>query len=134
MTPLDDSDVSDRVGLSTQEIREYIERSLDDIIVMLSALSNPVRLKVMLHLLDGSCSFNDLKDLTGLKKSALSTHLNQLKEMDLITSSGHGIYEITEEGRNRLVALAIMFRSPQDLEVMKQRADATRSFLERKKE
>ncbi len=82
----------------------------EDILIILKALSNENRLKVLISLIEKERSFNDLKQITRLKKTALSNHLNELLDSDLIKRPDHGIYSITSDGVDFLKAFSSAYR------------------------
>jgi len=70
-----------------------------------------------------------------LKKSALSNHLNDLKDKHLVDKVQHGTYEITDYGKNYVKSIENAYR--EDYNIKKkikeknQRLKLTKSFLER---
>lgn len=69
---------------------------------MLSALSHPARLQIMLHLAKyNGCQAGSISERLPLAKSTVSEHLSKLKEAGLITCNADGSclnYHISDEG------------------------------------
>jgi ArsR family transcriptional regulator len=66
------------------------------------ALADPARIKILEALGQRELCVCVLVDLTGLQYSALSYHLKQLKDVDLVTSDKDGnylIYSLTAKGK-----------------------------------
>ena len=63
------------------------------------------RLRILISLYDVPRGFQDIKDVAGLEKSALSSHLKLLMDADLVEKYQHGVYRITVTGRELLEAL-----------------------------
>jgi predicted transcriptional regulator len=80
-------------------------------------------------------SFQQLKEITGLKKSALSSHLKNLEETRLIERTHHGIYSITYQGYQLMIKLDELIDQTNEYESNKKeneiRRRITDSFLRR---
>jgi predicted transcriptional regulator len=83
---------------SIYELINVFEVSLDDILVILKAISNEKRLLILIALLTGEKSFTELKTETQLKKTALSNHLTKLITAGLILRPDHNEYQLTSDG------------------------------------
>ena len=129
----DEIDITTQKSISNSEIKKAIQQSFDNIVLMLGVLGHPNRLKILTMLLEGPQSFKTLLDETQLKKSALSSHITQLKEKSLISNPSHGQYEITSDGIGYLRILTLIFDKDSSLELSQQRIQVARSFLERKR-
>ena len=70
----------------------------EEILSIIKALGNEIRLRVLSLLIQNQQSFQSLMISTNLKKTALSNHLNKLIKNGLIFRTDHGIYEITPDG------------------------------------
>ncbi|MBD3197107.1 MAG: ArsR family transcriptional regulator [Candidatus Lokiarchaeota archaeon] len=94
----------------SDKLINILHKDFEDILTILKALSNENRLKVLISLINNERSFNDLKDITKLKKTALSNHLNDLLDINLVDRPDHGIYSITNDGLDFLRALSSAFK------------------------
>ncbi|NTJ66300.1 winged helix-turn-helix transcriptional regulator [Agrobacterium rhizogenes] len=54
--------------------------------VLLGALANPIRLQVLVFLLEGEWSVMDLANKIGVNQPALSRHLQQLRELKIVNT------------------------------------------------
>lgn len=77
-----------------------------DLAVVLGALANQKRLRVLSALLIRPRLFSNLRTLTGLGKTALSHHLGLLVKADVIKQTGRGQYEITPDGQAFLTVIS----------------------------
>lgn len=68
-------------------------------------LSHPVRLQIVLHLLEGERNVTDLMELLGLKQALVSNHLACLKWCGFVTArhEGRNVYYAVADGRIRQV-------------------------------
>ncbi|MGY5879321.1 MAG: hypothetical protein RTV31_03675 [Candidatus Thorarchaeota archaeon] len=105
-----------------QNWHAIIRDSFDDLIVLLGTVGHPKRLKILVMLLEE----------IGLKKSALSSHLGQLREKSIIIYPSHSQYELTDRGRNYLRGLSLLVDDSRNLELTLQRTHVAKSFLDRK--
>lgn len=83
---------------SVTELMNVFEVSFKDILVILKAISNEKRFIILIALLSGEKTFNDLKIETKLKKTALSNHLLKLINAELIFKPDHNKYRLTSDG------------------------------------
>jgi DNA-binding transcriptional ArsR family regulator len=65
---------------------------------LLKAMSNPRRLLILCHLIEGEKSAGELERLVGLRQSALSQHLAKLR--------GHGLVRARRNGQSIHYTLA----------------------------
>ena len=77
-----------------------------DLAVVLGALANEKRLRILSAMLVRPRLFSELRELTGLAKTALSHHLSLLSKADVIKQTGRGQYEITVDGERMLSAIS----------------------------
>ncbi len=68
-------------------------------------LSAPKRMDILVGLMNDAKAFQQIKTITGLEKSALSSHLKQLISQGLIEKKHHGVYSITFLGYQLMVKL-----------------------------
>lgn len=78
----------------------------DRIAVAYSAVAHPVRIEILMKLLDGPAIYRSLQKLTNLKAGPLYHHINQLRLAGLIFPKQRDLYELTRGGRN--LAMIIM--------------------------
>jgi ArsR family transcriptional regulator, virulence genes transcriptional regulator len=72
---------------------------------LLKAMSNPRRLMILCHLIEGEKSAGELERLVGLRQSALSQHLAKLRS--------HGLVRTRRDGQSIYYALAS--KGPRDV-------------------
>ena len=77
---------------------ESINVSFSEITAIMKALGNEKRVQILVLLLKGTQSYNIIVKELNLKKTAVSNHLTQLREVNLIKREGNGVYEITDSG------------------------------------
>jgi DNA-binding HxlR family transcriptional regulator len=94
---------------TASELIDVFELSFKDILTILRAISNNRRLIILIALLSGEKAFNDLKNETGLKKTALSNHLSKLINAVLILKPDHNKYRLTSDGELFLRALEVAY-------------------------
>ena len=92
------------------ELINALEVAFEDIISIVKAMSNEKRFTILINLLTGEKTFNDLKEETGLKKTALSNHLIQLIDVSLIAKPDHNKYIITNDGELFIRALEVAYK------------------------
>ncbi len=61
-----------------------------DVSVLLEAMANPARLRVLCRLLDGECSAGALAVIAGLSPAALSQHLARLRHLGIVETRRGG--------------------------------------------
>jgi predicted transcriptional regulator len=83
---------------TVSELITGFDVSFKDILTILKAISNNKRLTILISLLTGEKTFNDLKNETNLKKTALSNHLSKLINSELILKPDHNRYRLTSDG------------------------------------
>jgi len=97
---------------SQPQLHEQLLMAFDEIVSLLGAVSTPSRLRLLIALLDSPHTYNELKAVTKLKKSALSSHLVLLRNHELIQKLSHGNYTLTETGQRYLWMLGQFFKAP----------------------
>lgn len=102
---------------SVVELLKSLEVIFDDLLVILKAMSNEKRLVVLISLLAGEKTFNELKEETELKKTALANHLNQLLEAALISRPEYNKYLITSDGELFIRTLESSYRKSKIREI-----------------
>ena len=94
-----------------EKVKALSEEDISDITLTLQILSYPIRLKILKALgIDDLCVCV-LVEITGHQHSALSYHLKQLKEADLVDSNRDGnflIYHLTDKGKKVLKSIEHM--------------------------
>lgn len=77
---------------------------------LFEAISHPRRIKILQHLATSPASFSDLKHVLQLSSSGnLTHHLHKLE--DLVRHHRSGTYELTPQGREALLSIAIAQKS-----------------------
>jgi len=85
-------------GINVEELDNDLGVWFEEILSIIKALGNEIRLRVLSLLLQNQRSFQSLMSSTNLKKTALSNHLNKLIRAGLISRTDHGVYDITSDG------------------------------------
>lgn len=120
----------------SDESQELFFSSFDEIVAILKAIGHPNRFKILILLLKGPLSFQELLDTMNLQKSALANHLTHLKNRSLVEKIKHGTYRITDDGKNYLQSIEAAYRESEvrkrKIRETKQREELARSFLERR--
>lgn len=88
-----------------EDLSRSIEDSFNEICSILKALGNQKRFKILLSLLQGLQAFGTLLKETELQRTALSNHLTQLIDANLIEKVDYGVYKISGDGLEFLKAL-----------------------------
>lgn len=88
-----------------EDLSSSIEDSFNEICSILKALGNQKRFKILLSLLQGLQAFGTLLRETELRRTALSNHLTQLIDANLIEKVDYGVYKISGDGLEFLKAL-----------------------------
>jgi DNA-binding transcriptional ArsR family regulator len=94
-----------------QWAQQILENPSSKIVDLLKAAAHPARIKMLALLLKGKHSFSQLKSHTSLSKTALANHLTQLIELQLIQRIGRGTYQLTNDGKDLLIAAARTFEA-----------------------
>ena len=84
------------------DLLQSYETHLEELNLILSALSHGKRLQIMLSLLAGNKSFRELKKETKLEKTALSNHLNRLLSVHIISKPAYNTYRLHSDGERYL--------------------------------
>ena len=113
---------------------ESMNESYMDLVSILKTLGNENRFQILLILLKGSKSFGALVDNLGKKKTAVSNHLTQLLETNLIEKD-YGIYRISGDGIEFMKAVDSAFQKSPTRQMKKfqdmQSRKISNSFLNR---
>jgi DNA gyrase inhibitor GyrI/DNA-binding HxlR family transcriptional regulator len=107
-----------------------------DIALVLGSLANKRRLHLLASLLVRSRTFNELKGITGLGKTALAHHLGILVENGVLKRIGRGRYELSPDGAELLNAICSAYtksRRRRKLEAAR-RADYIQKIYTKQKE
>lgn len=94
---------------SIGQARRILNLYTKNILSMIDAISNDARFKMLAVLMERSATFQELRAISALRKTAASHHLNVLKTARLIDKSQRGIYEITDDARKILGNIAYRF-------------------------
>jgi len=113
---------------------ESLNESFMEIVSILKTLGNENRVQILLNLLKGSKSFGTLVDNLGKKNTAVSNHLTQLLETNLIEKD-YGIYRISGDGIEFMKAVDSAFQKSPTRQMKKfqdlQSRKISNSFLNR---
>ena len=123
----------------TQYIHEHLIESINlsfsEIVDILKALGNEKRIQILVLLLKGPQSYSIIVQELDLKKTAVSNHLTQLIEVNLIMREGNGVYEITGDGLQFVRAIENAYQKSPTRQAKKfeslQRRGISESFIER---
>ncbi|MFX0029998.1 MAG: ArsR/SmtB family transcription factor [Candidatus Hermodarchaeota archaeon] len=114
---------------------ESIMLSFSEIIDILKALGNEKRIQILVLLLKGAQPYSAIVQELELKKTAVSNHLTQLREVNLIKREGNGVYEITGDGLQFVRAIENAYQKSPTRQVERfdslQRRRISDLFLER---
>ena len=94
---------------SLEIVKRLINSSSDNIAELLKSSAHSKRLLVLASLLEGRKSFPELKEITGLSKTALANHLTQMVDSFIIARIDRGFYEITKDGKELLTKIASVY-------------------------
>ena len=116
------------------QLIKAFEASFKDILSILKAISNDKRLTILLALLTGEKKFNDLKEVTLLKKTALSNHLTKLITTSLILRADYNKYQLSSDGELFIRGIEDIYKKSDVKKKMKlealQRREFSDSFIE----
>lgn len=82
-----------------------MERSCEEVCVILKALSHPQRLLILGHLLQGSKNVSELVELCGVSQSQMSHFLTRMGKEGLVRSEKQGKFKVYSVADRRLSAL-----------------------------
>jgi predicted transcriptional regulator len=101
----------------------------------LKALGNEKRIQILVLLLEGPQSYGTIVQELNLKKTAVSNHLTQLRDVNLIRREGNGVYEITGDGLQFVRGIENAYQKSPTRQAEKfdllQRRGISESFIER---
>jgi predicted transcriptional regulator len=118
---------------SLEGAQQSLLQSSREITAILKAISHPNRFKILILLLSGPQTFQTFLDELNLKKSALASHLDQLKKNALVEKLHHGTYKITNDGLSYMQALDTLYAQSEARKIGQKRYQPAKAFLERKK-
>jgi len=116
------------------ELVSSLENSFQEILSIIKAIGNNKRLKILLTLLTGEKTFENLKKETKLQKTALANHLIKLMKILLIEKPDYGKYKITSDGELFIRAMENAYkysdiRESKGMEVI-QRGQFSKDFVD----
>jgi len=79
--------------------QEPLRNVAKELLRIIKSIAHKHRLRIMIKMLDGSSSFQSLLLETGLQKTGLAHHLQNLIDTSLIEKPDYGRYQLTNEGR-----------------------------------
>ncbi len=117
------------------DLIESLKESFSDITSILKCLGNDKRMMILVILLKGSQSYGYIVEKINLRKTAVSNHLSQLLEVNLIKKGNYGIYNITGDGIEFIKAIKNAYQKSPTRQRKKfealQRRGVSPSFLNR---
>jgi DNA-binding transcriptional ArsR family regulator len=123
---------------SQLKLRESLQRSFNELMLVLKAFGTPNRLKILITLLDGPKTFQELIDSVEIKQTALSNHLASLKDASLVDKIHHGYYRVTQKGIEFLFAIDKAYQESQTSDALEkessQRKQLIDTFLRRRED
>lgn len=99
--------------MKPENIKKEVLESRDQLTRLLKAVAHGERLHVLALLVNRQQEFSSLLEETGLSKTALANHLNQLIDSGLIERPERGVYRITIDGKELLESLAVTYSNSQ---------------------
>lgn len=95
--------------LTTNSLKQFIQSNNREIAELIKTSSHSKRVIILTMLLDGRKSFPELKEETGLSKTALANHLSLMLDSLVIQRIDRGSYELTKDGRELLLQIAKIY-------------------------
>lgn len=86
-----------------------LTESQEDISFILGTIAYKRRLQLLAALLKAPQTFNNLQKVTKLGKTALAHHLGMLVKAGIVSHTGKGHYEISNDGAEFLIAVGIAY-------------------------
>lgn len=99
--------------MDTETAWNVIGKLGKDLADVLSAIANEKRLQILTALLHRPRLFSELRELTGLGKTALSHHLALLVKTGVILQKSRGRYEVSSDGQSMLTAISTAYLDSQ---------------------
>ncbi|MDO8122800.1 MAG: effector binding domain-containing protein [Candidatus Hermodarchaeota archaeon] len=99
--------------MDTETAWNVIGKLGKDVAHVLSAIANEKRLQILTALLHRPRLFSELRELTGLGKTALSHHLGLLVREGVILQKSRGRYEVSPDGQIMLTAISSAYLETQ---------------------
>ncbi|MFX1299883.1 MAG: effector binding domain-containing protein [Promethearchaeota archaeon] len=121
--------------MDTETAWNVIGKLGTDVAYVLSAIANEKRLQILTALLYRPRLFSEMRELTGLGKTALSHHLGLLVKADIILQKSRGRYEVSSDGQIMLSAISSAYlqtRHRQELQSVRTSRWIERIYAERK--
>ncbi|MBD3212618.1 MAG: ArsR family transcriptional regulator [Candidatus Lokiarchaeota archaeon] len=118
-----------------EHLIEALNLSFSEITSIMKALGNEKRLQILILLLKGPQPYAKIVFELELKKTAVSNHLTQLMEVNLISREGNGVYIITGDGLKFIKAIEQAYQQSPSQQLKKfeslERRGISSSFLNR---
>ena len=112
------------------DLRESLQRSFNELMLVLKALGTPNRLKILIILLEEPKTFQELIDNVEIKRTALSNHLASLRDASLVDKIHHGYYRLTQKGLEFLSAIDKAYQESQTSDVLEKEAEQRKQLLD----
>ncbi len=114
---------------------ESLKENFSEIARILKSLGNEKRLEILIYLLRGVQSYGSIVQEANLKKTAVSNHLSQLINANLIKRGKYGIYELSGDGIEFIKAIEKAYQQSPTRQIERfealQRRSISTSFLNR---
>ena len=91
-------------------LQRILFESPEGVAELLKSAAHPIRMRILILLLNGNHEFSELMRETRLSKTALANHLNHLVKRGLIQRVSRGEYILTVDGEELLNAAAKLYR------------------------
>jgi ArsR family transcriptional regulator len=82
-----------------------MEKSCEEVCLILKALSHPQRLMIMSHLVSGEKTVSELIELCEISQSQISQFLNRMKAEGLLTCRREGKFQFYSAADDRVLQL-----------------------------
>jgi DNA-binding transcriptional ArsR family regulator len=99
--------------IETETAWNVIGKLGKDVASVLSTIANEKRLQILTALLHRPRLFSELRELSGLGKTALSHHLGLLVKEGVILQKSRGRYEVSSDGQIMLTAISTAYLETQ---------------------
>ncbi|MBK5115043.1 MAG: winged helix-turn-helix transcriptional regulator [Candidatus Heimdallarchaeota archaeon] len=115
---------------SPLELHESLQRSFNELMLVLKAFGTPNRLKILITLLEGPKTFQELIDSVEIKRTALSNHIVSLKDASLVDKIHHGYYRVTQKGLEFLYAIDKAYQESQTSDALEKESEQRKQLID----
>ncbi|MBD3253486.1 MAG: ArsR family transcriptional regulator [Candidatus Lokiarchaeota archaeon] len=117
------------------DLLDSLEKDFTEIMLILKCLGNENRLQILMYLVKTPKSYGNIVKNIELKKTAVSNHLSQLLDVNMIEKEEHGVYKISADGLSFIKAIERAYQDLPSKQVKKfetlQQRSISNSFLDR---